>query len=206
MMFWMLLHLSNLDIQTCVYLAVDSRRRVDMVINKHRGRVEILQHTEQTSSVPIVCHTAAIINLPCSVFKHLDRWRTKRGGRQTTTVKHKHIFRLREKLLFLTKGNVFLWAYTSTINSDRKHFTIALKCEQWSHVMELRGLSVQDQSDDENQKKDKTGEKINCGLNRELNTVYICIPSYTLYGVSWYSSRNILSWLMQMFRSPSVNS
>lgn len=35
--------------------------------------------------------------------------------------------------------------------------------------MESRGLSVQDQSDDENQKKDKTREKINCGLNRELN-------------------------------------
>lgn len=74
----MCLSLSNLDVQTCVYLPVDSRRRIDMIINKHSVTVEILQHTEQTASVPIICHTAAIIYLPCSVFKHLDRWRTQR--------------------------------------------------------------------------------------------------------------------------------
>lgn len=118
----MCLHLSNLDIQICVYLPVDSRRRVDVIINKHSGTVEILQHTEQTSSVPIICHTAAIIDLPCSVFKHLDRWRTKRGDRQMNVLKHTSAF--------LTKGPVFLRAYTSTSHSDKTYFTRAIKIEQ----------------------------------------------------------------------------
>lgn len=126
----MRLHLSNLDIQICVYLPVDSRQRVDVIINKHSGTVEILQHTEQTSSVPIICHTAAIIDLPCSVFKHLDRWRTKRGDRQMNVLKHTRTPTENKTSAVLTKGPVFLQAYTSTSHSDKKYFTRAIKIEQ----------------------------------------------------------------------------
>lgn len=103
----MCLRLSNLDIQICVYLLVDSRRRVDMIINKHCRTVEILQHTKQTSSVPIICHTAAIINLPCSVFKHLASWRTKRVNRQMNMLKLTHYNCEHNFCWFLLKGLIF---------------------------------------------------------------------------------------------------
>lgn len=62
------LSLSNLDIQFCVYLPVDSRCTVDVITTEDSRTIEVLHHTEQTSSVPVICHTATIINLSCSVF------------------------------------------------------------------------------------------------------------------------------------------
>lgn len=39
-----------------------------------------------------------------------------------------------------------------------------------------------------------------------VKTIMVNVPSPTLYGMSWYWSRKVLSWPMQMFRSPSLNS
>ena len=44
------------------------------------------------------------------------------------------------------------------------------------------------------------------GSNAGLHMVRLDSVKLTLNGISSYSSRNILSWLMQMRRSPSVNS
>lgn len=59
-----------------------------MIIIQHSRAVEILQHTEEASSVPVIRHTAAIIDVSRSVFEHLDGWRTKRGGRWMNALKH----------------------------------------------------------------------------------------------------------------------
>lgn len=62
----MALCLSNLDVQTRVDLPVDTR--VDVIVTKNRGRVEVFQQSEQTPSVPDVRHVATVINLSSSVF------------------------------------------------------------------------------------------------------------------------------------------
>lgn len=66
--------LSHRNIQSGVYLPVHSRRRVDVIVSQRSGTVEILQHAEQTSSVPIIRHAATVIDVSCSVYEHLDSW------------------------------------------------------------------------------------------------------------------------------------
>lgn len=66
--FWKTLRLSDLDIQVCVDLPVDSRRRVEVTVFQHSRTVEVLQDAQQASSVPVICHSAAVIDLPSGIF------------------------------------------------------------------------------------------------------------------------------------------
>lgn len=66
--------LSHRYVQHGVYLPVDSRLRVDVIVSQHSRRVEILQHAEQTSSVPVISYAAAVIDVSCSVYENLESW------------------------------------------------------------------------------------------------------------------------------------
>lgn len=45
-----------------------------MIITQRSRRVEIFQHAEQTSSVPVIRHAATVIDVSCCVYEHLESW------------------------------------------------------------------------------------------------------------------------------------